>query len=197
MCVVIGTSMLAWFGLIATCRSDFFDLDPPPKPASNWTVEDARAFDAFPLYWLGDTYQGLQLTSTRFTADSDGVRHASFNYGEPSYYGDALSGSWQSPLEIDIQRYCGFAPEEYLSYGHDYNDGKLSEVTVRGVRGYLQRYRYGWTYLVLWTGGSTIYISGTPKNEADIVTAANDLLAIDDDVVGELRPLQPPTVTSC
>lgn len=35
----------------------------PPKPVSNWTIEDARNFDQFPLHWLGESYQGLPLDS--------------------------------------------------------------------------------------------------------------------------------------
>src|SRR4030042_3000119 len=38
----------------------------PAAPASagqiRWTIEDARQFDEFPLYWLGESYEGLPLT---------------------------------------------------------------------------------------------------------------------------------------
>src|SRR3990172_1319903 len=99
-------------GVIAmTSAGCFLDSEPPPKPVSNWTVQDARGFNEFPLYWLGDGYEGLALTSIGLGTDGDGVNHASFSYGEPSYFGDAASGSWQSPLEIDVQPYCGYSPE--------------------------------------------------------------------------------------
>src|SRR4030042_3897602 len=60
------------------------DYEPPPKPVSNWTVEQARWFYKFPVYWLGESYQGLPLTSMRLTVDGDDVTHTTFSYGEPS-----------------------------------------------------------------------------------------------------------------
>lgn len=107
----------------------------PPKPASNWTVAEAQAFDEFQLYWLGYSYQGLSLTSVKGSTDGDAVKHARFSYGEPSYFGDAASGSWLSPLEIDTQPYCGWSPEEFRSH---YDDAE--SVQVRSVSGYVQRY---------------------------------------------------------
>ena len=167
------------------------DWEPPPKPVSNWTIDDARAFDEFHVYWLGDTYEGLPLTSLGHSIDGDGVKHASFSYGEPSYYGDADSGSWLSPLEVDIQPFCGFSPKEFRSYYDDFES-----VDVRGVNGYVQRYDYGWNYVDLWSGTSAIHI-GTHKTEFDIEQVAGDLIPIAEDSGARLTPLPPLIANSC
>ncbi len=187
---------VALVGVIAmTSAACFLGWDPPPKPVSNWTVDDARGFNEFSLYWLGDSYEELPLTSMRFSIDGDGVRHAIFFYGEPSLAGGAPSQSWLPPLEVDIQPYCGYSPEEFL--GHDrYVESDISSVRIRGVDGYLERYSSSEAILVLWTGGSTIHLS-TWKTELDIEQAARNLIPIADDTSATLNPLPPPTTTSC
>ena len=65
-------SVVGLFGLLAmTSAACSLRADIPPKPVSNWTVEDARWFYEFPLYWLGESYQGLPLSSMRLTTDGD------------------------------------------------------------------------------------------------------------------------------
>jgi len=61
---------------LADCSA--LEAEPPPKPESNWTIPEARAFDEFNLYWLGKSYQGLGLTLITRGTDGDGVHHASF-----------------------------------------------------------------------------------------------------------------------
>ena len=183
-------------GVIAmTSAGCFLGWEPPPKPVSNWTVEDARGFNEFPLYWLGESYEGLPLTSMRLSTDGDGVRHATFFYGEPSLAGGAPSQSWLPPLEVDIQPYCGFSPEEFLSYEEDY-EAEVIGVQIRSVNGYLRRHSPREASLVLWTGGSAIYMS-TWKSELDIEDAAGDLIPIAEGTGATLHPLPPPITTSC
>ncbi len=178
-------------------------FERPSKPVSNWTVEDARAFNQFPLYWVGETYEGLPLTSMRRIVDGDGVRHAIFNYGEPSFAGDAVSGSWIPPLEIDIQPYCGYSPEEFLSndeyWDEDWNAEPV-EVHIRGVNGYLQRYSSRNASLFLWSGDSTIHLR-TWKSSLDIEDAARDLVPIAQGAATSaattVQPFPPPTTNSC
>src|SRR4030042_1256950 len=76
---------VVFLGVLAVTSSGcFLDYEPPPKPVSNWTVEQARWFYKFPVYRLGESYQGLPLTSMRLTVDGDDVTHTTFSYGEPS-----------------------------------------------------------------------------------------------------------------
>jgi hypothetical protein len=172
---------------------DVLNPEPPPKPVSNWTVEDARKFDEFPLYWLGADYEGLPLTSMHATTDGDGVHHASFAYGDPEYYGDGYSGSWLSPLEIDIQTQCGWSPKEFLSHYRDESE----QVAVRDVTAYARYYQYGWSYLTLWSGASAISISATPGSEAKVRDAAEDLFPIAEDHGEPEAVLPQPVSTEC
>ena len=190
---------VAAVGLLAviamTSAGCFLDSEPPPKPVSNWTVEDARGFNEFPLYWLGESYEGLPLTSMSVSTDGDGVRHATFSYGEPSLAGGAPSQSWVPPLEVDIQPYCGFSPEEFLSY-EEYYEAEVIGVQIRSVNGYLRRHSSRAASLVLWTGGSAIYLS-TWKTELHIEQAARNLIPIAEGIGATLNPLPPPLPTSC
>ncbi|TMB70885.1 MAG: hypothetical protein E6J43_00860 [Chloroflexi bacterium] len=165
----------------------FFDDPAPPKPVSNWTIAEARSFDQYDLYWLGNSYQGLPLTSMPLTKDGDGVLHASFFYGEPSLAGDS-GGSWYPPLEIDIQPYCGYPPEEH--------DRSGDSVQIRGVNGYVERPSSREAYLVLWTGDSAINLR-TWKSELDIEKAARDIFPIREDSGTTLQRFPAPTRTEC
>jgi len=180
----------------ATAAGCFLDYEPPPKPVSNWSVSDAREFNEFHLYWLGRSYQGLPLTSMRATTDGDGVRHATFSYGEPNLAGGAPSQSWVPPLEVDIQPYCGFSPEEFLSWAGRYVESEVSPVQIRGVNGYLERYSSKEASLNLWAGPSTIHLY-TWKTDLDIEQAARDLIPIAEAASATLKPLPPPTSTEC
>ncbi len=190
----VGTVGLV--GLLAMTSAGCFESpEPPPKPVSNWTVEGARGFNEFPLYWLGESYQGLTLTSIRLSTDGDGVRHAEFNYGEPNLADGSPSQSWISPLAVDIQPYCGFSPEEFRSYEGVYLAEPVS-IQIRGASGYAKRYSDSEASLDLWTGGSAIDIS-TWKSKLDIEVAAADLIPITGDTAATLHPLPPPITTSC
>jgi hypothetical protein len=170
--------------------------DRPPKPASNWTVGEAQAFNEFPLYWLGDGYQDMPLLSMRLTKDGDGVTHASFNYGEPSFIPGSFSGgSWQPKLEIDIQPYCGYSPREHFSYD-EYWEEEPVEVQIRGLTGYLHRYSKNNASLFLWSGESTIHLY-TWKSEVDIEAAANELVQLGTGGPTSQERLPPPTRSAC
>jgi len=176
------------------------DTEPPPKPTSNWTIFEARQSTEFPLYWLGASYQELQLTSTRAGTDGDGVHHATFAYGEPSLAGSPESQSWLSPLEVDIQPYCGFNPEEAAAEKASFDefdiDNEFSIVNLRGVDAYLFRFDDDDLLLYLWTGNSTIELR-VWKATINIEQAARDLIPISEDAAVVRQPLSPPTPTGC
>jgi hypothetical protein len=192
---MIGVGFLG-VSAMSSAGCSAFETDPPPKPESNWTVGDARQFREFSVYWLGESYQGLKLTSMRSTVDGDEFRHASFFYGEPSLAGSPESQSWQPPLEVNIQPYCGFPPEEFEWWAGRYVDSDVSEIQIRGVNGYLERYSSDENSLFLWSDRSTIHVY-TWKTDIDIEQAARELLPIAEDTGAELRTLPPPTSTEC
>ena len=37
---------------VAMAAGGCSDWEPPPKPVSNWTIDDARAFDEFGIGWV-------------------------------------------------------------------------------------------------------------------------------------------------
>jgi len=193
-------AVAGFVGVIAmTSAGCFLEPDPPPKPVSNWTIEEARQFGEFPLYWLGDSYEGLPLTVVTLGTDGDGVRHATFFYGETSLTGDPYSASWLPPLELDIQPYCGFSPEEFLKWEEEiseYSEAEASDIQIRDVSGYLKRYSSRESSLVLWTGGSAVHLS-TWKTELDIEEAARTLIPIAKGAGATLNALPPPVQTSC
>ena len=189
-------SWLAALGILGVIALGSTGCSRQPKPVSNWTIPEAKQFQEFPLYWLGETYAGLPLTSMRLTTDGNGVTHATFNYGDPSRTGQ---GSWLPPLKIDIQPYCGYSPFEFLShdeYWHEDWNAEPIEVHVRGVNGYLQRYSSTNSSLFLWSGGSSIHV-GTWKSNLEVEEAAKSLTPIADENASATQPLPPSTPTSC
>jgi hypothetical protein len=192
-----SVAAIGLLGVIAmTSAGCLLDYEPPPKPVGNWTVEQARRFNEFQVYWLGESYRGLPLTSMRLTSDGDGVTHTTFSYGEPSLAGSPHSQDWVPPLEVDIQPYCGFPPEEFLSSAGKYVESDISGVQIRGVDGYLERYSSDVASLFLWTGGSTVHLYAW-KTELDIEEAARELIPIAGGAGAPPPPFPPPITTSC
>ena len=67
---------------------------------SNMSVEEARAFSEFPLYWLGETYEGLELTTLL-----GGKNHFSFLYGK-CVIRPAGDGGCPQPFQVIIRPLC-------------------------------------------------------------------------------------------
>lgn len=194
-----GFASLAPVGLVSVLAMAstgcFPDAGPGPKPVSNRTIHGARAFDEFPLYWLGESYEGLPLATVRLTTDGDGVTHASFSYGEPKTAEGSFGQHWLPQLEVNIQPYCGYSPNEHLS-GPTYDwEAESIGIEVRSVDGYVQRYSNA-EYLHLWTGGAFVHVR-TWKSDVDVEDAARVLIPIAESTGSALQPLPPPIATSC
>lgn len=176
--VVVSISLAVIMTTSASCS--LFEPPPrPPKPVSNWTVEDAKQFDVFPLYWLGGASQGLPLTSMRISgpAYTHDYVNASFTYGEPWCCADPFSPSWLAPLEISIYHRCDNPPEEVIPrLDSEYLDEEeIAEIEVLGVDGYVVRYAHDFDYLYTWSGNSAIFVD-TWKTEFDIIEVGQDLI---------------------
>ena len=65
---------------------------------SNMSVEEARAFSEFPLYWLGETYEGLELTTLL-----GGKNNFTFLYGKCVTRGD---GGCPQPFQVIVRPLC-------------------------------------------------------------------------------------------
>lgn len=82
-----------------------------------WTIEDARQFKEFPLYWLGEEFQGLPLTTIirhRFEPGPDmrpglrGENSVTFIYGDCTPTGDS---GCPPPVQVIVEAYCTRPPE--------------------------------------------------------------------------------------
>ena len=160
--------------------------------STEWTVEDARAFQEFPIYWVGERFGEWGLSSviryeyeppagsTRESAESTVV----FIYGrceiEPG-----VEGGCPPPLSIRIEPYCGARPD------------LVSDVVKQGevfpFRGAQAQRMIG--HLRIWTDDVSISVFG----EEDVVTqAAQELRRIDASDQNPPYPdLPPPDPTGC
>ncbi|TMF97462.1 MAG: hypothetical protein E6I03_13610 [Chloroflexi bacterium] len=202
--------------LFAAIVSGCWENDPPPqppKPESNWTLDDARSFDQFPLYWLGANYEGMPLTlirrrqATSYTPPPTGrgmatPDYVSYSYGELSLTGDPYSPSWMAPLEITIYPYCENSPEQLLSRLRNFEDDpnldlhyEVTNIEIRGADGYIIQ-ADGSKTISLWTGASAVFVNEW-KSGVELEKAAQDLFPIAEDSGAELKPLPPPTSTEC
>jgi hypothetical protein len=173
-------------------------FETPPKPVSNWTVAEARQFQEFPLYWLGESYHGLPLTAIRIAGPAythDHV-HVTFGYGDPSLLGGAPSQSWQFPLEIDIYHRCDNLPEKLVPHFGEYSDDEeISTPEIQGVDTYIVRYP-AFDYLFMWSGESAIFPE-TWETDFDIEQIARDLIPIASDGGAPPGQLPPPVSAAC
>ena len=71
---------------------------------SNMSVEEAREFSEFPLYWLGETYEGLELTTLLGSKNS-----VSFLYGK-CVVRPAGEGGCPQPFQVYVQPLCDSRP---------------------------------------------------------------------------------------
>lgn len=151
--------------------------------AGRWMIEDARQFDEFSLYWLGDSYEGLPLTKIiRYRYDPEppippmeAGNSVTFIYGtcEPP-----PDGGCAPPLSIVVEPYCMKPPERVAP-------------AVRGtpfqVRGALAE-QIG-DHLRIWTGDISISIFTEPTS---LIDAANQLRLVSEGPEGAMKPLGPP-----
>lgn len=143
------------------------------------SLEEARQFDEFPLYWLGETYDGYDLNEINSWGSEPGDEYytepgVTITYGEETC-AENSSNCW-TPIWIDIEPYCQSSPEETLAWLEhlltlpEYGDYTISEAEVRGVKAY----RFGESRTYLWTASSAIIVDA---NTADLRTmqVAKDL----------------------
>ncbi len=121
--------------------------DGERTPPSQFTLEDARAFDDHPLYFAGDRVEGLPLVTV--LRRSDTADFVSFVYGDCTPDDDM---GCAPPLEIQIWPAC----RRHLAlYGSSSLGPTLERMTVRGVPAAVLD---GGTRLELQTGRSTVVV---------------------------------------
>ncbi len=151
----------------------------PPARAGElrWTVEDAKHFKEFPLYWLGESYEGLPLTKIiRYRYDENIVL---FIYGSCTPGPDS---GCAPPLSIRVEPYCMKPPE------------RISPA-VRGtpfeVRGAVAEQISG--DLRIWSGEVSVKVF--TEGAASQVEAVEKLRLVSEGPEGALELLGPPTAS--
>ncbi len=120
---------------IVSCTSSFrmsigreYKLRPAPFP------ESVARFDGFPIYWLGEQYQGLPLTMIYFApAERDIEAYVLLGYGGTCESRLIDSGPCSDAIRIRIERVCKARDVQHpLSAGHSWTSDVV--VTISGPR---------------------------------------------------------------
>jgi len=153
-----------------SAEEEVADGDNPtrdPNDYGDWTIEEARSFDKFTLYWLGESYDGFPLTRIIRTGHTPPPGIVG---GTPNPQED---GGCTPPLSIRIEPYCT-RPPEIFAQSEGFPHGE-----VRGVKALV-----GQSQVTIWSGDVTITVF---TNQAS--KAANDLMAIDESGPRSSEPL--------
>jgi hypothetical protein len=156
---------------------------------SNWTIEEARQWDKYPLFWLGENYEGFPLTAIRREPVVE------FIYGTGVYHD---SSSWSAPIAIRVEPQCSHPPEK--SYWERYyvppEGYTVFKTQAAGLDAYLISGGDGNEALFFWTGGSVIILHNE-RADLSIHQIADDLIPISQDVAGNSDALPTPVATQC
>lgn len=143
--------------------------DGEPAPRAQFTLEDARAFDDHPLYFAGDSVEGLPLVAV--LRRSDTADFVSFVYGDCT---PADGMGCAPPVEIQVWPAC----RRHLAlYASSPSGPTFERTTVRGIPAAVLD---GETRLELQTGRSTIVVFGDSRGR--LARVARLLRAVDGSV---------------
>ena len=152
---------------------------PTPKPKGNSSLDEARAFTAFPVYYAGEKVAGLSLTSVNRepvtappgTPVAPKLQQAgdvsSFDFS----YGTCLVPACSLPLSIQIWPACARYPALYST--NPLGAGPVPRKT--SIRGVPAAYFEGGYRLEIQTGASTIVIFGARSRMRAAVAALEGL----------------------
>lgn len=154
-----------------------------PRPKGNTTLEEARLFRGFPVYFAGRAAAGYPLVAIMRIDRSSPAPHTEFTfiYGRcRSRYGQACS----PPLTIISWPAC-------YRYGTRYSIKREERRTVRGVPARLLQ---SLPRLELYPGGTTIIIQGSVTRAA-LLRVADSIRGVNTRVLaGTALPRRPPHV---
>ena len=139
----------------------------------NWSIEDAREFDEFTLFWLGEEHQGLPLTDIIY---AQGENVVIFIYGTCKPSSDS---GCAPPLSLRIEPCTQSPPGRYASL-----PGAETAFEVRGAEAQFAG------HLRLWTRDVTLTIFAE-RGSAEKAVAA--LRTVAEGAEGVATPLGPAT----
>jgi len=179
VCAVIGLGLLALLlgGIVwAVVGRGDGTTSVTADPLTS-AVEDARKFKEFPVYWLGESFQGLPLVAVH-RMDYPGAfpgkpyddpwHEVSFSYGKCTIAPGR--SSCPVPLTIATRPYCEVPPEVVL--------GPARTAPPEEIRGAMV-HRMGRSHMQLWTSNVTITIAATDEVLVDEV--ARNLVRLNGD----------------
>jgi hypothetical protein len=156
---------------------------------SNWTIEEARQWDEYPLFWLGQKYEGFPLTAIRREPVIELI------YGTGVYHD---STSWSAPIAIRIEPQCSSPPEH--SYWERYyvppEGYTVFKTHIAGLDAYLVSDGGKNETLFFWTGGAVV-IMNSDREELNVHQIAKDLIPITQESATGSGPLPTPIPTQC
>jgi hypothetical protein len=156
-------------------------------------VEDAREFDEFPVYWLGESFQGLPLvrvTQMDYPGHAPGTIY-NLPWHEVGFiYGNCTIAPGESscpvPLSIAVRPYCEVPPEVVVQVWTE---------SLEEIRGALV-HRMGRSSMQVWTSNVSISINTTEEGLLD--EAVQNLVRLNGDKPSSPEePLGPPDQIEC
>ncbi len=142
-------ALVVALGLVAACSA----LDRDGSSDADWSVADARAFDEYALWWLGEAYNGERLASILAVEtqddESSGIGSVAFLYGSCTPTSD---GGCPSPYQVIVEPNCVLPV--------------VGEVILRGFRGEGELGEFPDGHFRIATGSVAITLFAPTRDEA-------------------------------
>jgi hypothetical protein len=133
-------------------------------------IEDAAKRSAFPIYWLGESFDGKALKMVRVSPDASSVT--------VYYASDSQSGSGQTPGLMRIYQFSSPRLYQDLVSGLEEAGASPGAVTAGADEGTLWTGGSSGSTIVITRGITTVVVSGTPgQQESDKVQEAVERLS--------------------
>jgi hypothetical protein len=191
---VIGAAAMLAFLLVRDSGGETFtppaavgEQDLPGTPVAPEKIQEARDFKGWPLWWLGESFDSLNLAYVLPFTNGDGsseVDRIGFIYGtctQPT----GSEGGCAPPLSLQIEPLCKTLPEMIMGFERsdlfDFRGAKALWVDER--------------QLGVWTGDSAVFVFGSRDRilrAADVIVPLGNVQVA---LTGSNLP--PPNFESC
>jgi len=180
--VLVVGGVVGWVGVPRFTGSDV--ASPALSAPKRWSIADARRFEGYPLYWLGDSFQGLPLTRVKRIVGGSGETVA-VSYGDCTI--PPAAESCPIPLSIYVEPYCQTPPEVVAERVKSGPPVEIRGATVQWT---------GTDGMMLWTSNVAVSIVG--ESESLVRKAAENLVRLNGgEPSSPAEDLGPPDNISC
>ncbi len=183
--LLVATLSLGLAISLAGCSSNSSGVAPRSTASDSGTlsIEDAKEFNDFPVFWLGESSQGMPLERiSRYvwsdpSADSSGVDHSqdlfTLTYGKCTI--PVGQEGCPVPLQVQFTPYCKVPPDLIADRA---KNGDFFD-----FRGAKALWALGDSTLFLWTG--TVHVSiSSPMGKDVVQSAAEELVSLNSSETG-------------